>query len=105
MSSIIRTYESGNISLVDSALAMNFQSVDKIINMNRNKLVQVNALDKLWLESIGTIKEPITQWDLNFKPHLNFETNSPVPNWENTIKQAIQFAVMRFSYLRAKMIT
>jgi hypothetical protein len=47
MSSIIRTYESGNISLVDSALAMNFQSVDKIINMNRNKLVQVNALDKL----------------------------------------------------------
>jgi hypothetical protein len=61
MSKIIGNYNSGNISLVDSALAMNFQSIDKIINLNRNKLQQVNALDKLWLESIGTIKLPISQ--------------------------------------------
>lgn len=95
----IKDYREEGITLLDSAMAMRVQSMDKIVNLHRNATIQVTVLNKLWIRAINIINEPLDEWTLLVRPRFNDEIVYPVSPWERTLDTQIQWALTHYKQL------
>jgi hypothetical protein len=100
----IKDYKDGKITLLDSALSLRIEKVDRIVAMNRMKSTSLTQLAKLWKTSFSTLFEDHDEWWEMAHPHLMEEGLLQLNPWESALDTNIQFTLNKFKPMMEKSI-
>lgn len=100
----IRDYKEEKITLLDSALSLRIEKVDRIVAMNRMKSMSLTQLAKLWKSSFSKLFDEHDEWWEMAHPHLMEEGLLQLNPWESALDTNIQFTLNKFKPMMEKSI-